>query len=114
MDSILETIKTMLGDVDHGDSFDTDLKVLINSCLWTLKQIGVGSKASSSVDDSSTLWSDFLLDQSDYDAAKEYVYLKVRMVFDPPSVSSVLTAMEDRAKELEWRLSVQSDYDQNM
>lgn len=108
MDSILNSIKKMLGLAEDYDAFDTDIIILINGALMILQQLGVG-EAGFSITDSSATWDSFTEYRSDIEAIKTYVYLKVKMAFDPPANSTVLKAYEDSCKELEWRLNVQVD-----
>jgi hypothetical protein len=107
MDSILGTIKKMLG-VDSADiAFETDLIVDINSALMTLNQIGVGPIDPFFIMDGSATWTDFLGTSNKLEAAKMYIYMKVKIIFDPPTSSFVLDAMKNQITELEWRLNVQ-------
>lgn len=106
-DSILDTIKKMLGIPTTDTAFDEDILVNINSAFMTLNQLGIGPDTVFSVPDSSTLWSQFLVDPSLYPQMKSYVYLFVKEIFDPPTNGSVLASMQKVRGELEWRLSVQ-------
>lgn len=106
-DNILETIKKMLGMDPQYRAFDTDIRVNINSYLSSLVQMGIGPPEGFMLIDGNEVWSDFLADAKDIEAAKTYLYLKVKIVFDPPSSSSVLEAMNRAATELEWRLANQ-------
>lgn len=110
-DSILLTIKHMLGGAaENSDHFDTDIKVAINSALMTLHQIGVGSENGLSVKDETTLWDQLLVNGDQLEAAKEYIYIKARLVFDSSSLSSaVMETLKQIAKEDEWRLMVGAD-----
>lgn len=108
MNSILNSIKKMLGLAEDYDAFDTDIIILINGALMILQQLGVG-EVGFSITDSSATWDSFTEYRSDIEAIKTYVYLKVKMAFDPPANSTVLKAYEDSCKELEWRLNVQVD-----
>lgn len=105
--SILTSTKKMLGiDADYT-VFDLDIITHINSALSTLSQLGVGPAVGLSIEDASSNWSDFIAgDDPFYNSVKTYVYLKVRLVFDPPAVSYVLIAAEQQIRELEWRLNV--------
>lgn len=107
MDSILITIKKLLGP-DHEDkSFDVDIITNINSTLSTLTQLGVGPKEGFSIENDYDEWEDFLQDKMRIlEFVKQYIYLKVRLVFDPPTNSAVITAMKETIKELEWRIEV--------
>lgn len=107
--SILNTIKKML-DVDPSyTAFDNDILVHINSALMILTQMGVGSQSDFSITSERDKWDDFLEDKTNLDAVKTYIYLKVKLVFDPPTSSSVLQAYERVISELEWRLNVNGD-----
>lgn len=109
MDSILTSIKQQLGIVEDYDAFDNELIIHINSVLRILNQMGVG-KTGFNISDSSSTWSDFLGEhENDLSDVKTYVYLKVRTIWDPPTVGSHVTAMENMIKELEWRINVQID-----
>lgn len=105
-DSILVVIKQMLGIEDDYDAFDTDVIIAINSALFSLMQIGV-VPAGSIVNDETLTWSDILRNADDLEGVKMYVYLKARIVFDPPSTSAVLDALHKQMNELEWRLLIQ-------
>lgn len=110
-DSILLTIKHMLGGAaENSDHFDTDIKVVINSALMTLHQIGVGPEKGLTVRDEATLWDQLLVNGDQLEAAKEYIYIKARLVFDSSSLSSaVMETLKQIAKEDEWRLMVGAD-----
>lgn len=107
-DSILDTIKKMLGITSEETAFDVDIITLINAAFMTLKQLGVGPTAGFSITDLNSIWSDFTDNEAMLGSIQSYIYMKVRVVFDPPS-SSVLTAMESAIKELEWRMNVEVD-----
>ena len=108
-ESILNTIKKQLGlDVEYSP-YDADILVLINSALMSLTQLGVGPKKGFHVEDYTARWSDFLINDVGLEAAKNYVYLKVRVTFDPPTSGSVLDAYKKQIEELEWRLNVQAE-----
>jgi hypothetical protein len=106
--SILKTIKRMLGLDPEDETFDVDILVLINAALMSLQQLGVGPAEGFSVTSANELWSDFMTDDRLYQGIREYIYLKVRLVFDPPSSSSVADALKKNLDELEWRLIVQT------
>lgn len=108
-DSILDSTKKLLGlSVDY-DAFDTDIIMHINSAISNLTQINVGPELGFEVIDSAETWTQFLGKDPRLAPAKTYVYLKVRMVFDPPTTSYVLAAMEKLISESEWRLNVTVD-----
>lgn len=108
MDSILNSVKKMLGlDADYK-AFDQDIILLINGVLMVLRQLGVGVSDLSITGPNET-WQNFIGEHTDLDAVKNYVFLKVKLSFDPPASSTVLKAYEDMCKEFEWRLNVQVD-----
>lgn len=105
--SILMSIKKMLGIDPSDTAFDTDVIIHINSVLATLWQLGVGLEDSQiEVEDNTTLWTDLLTTQQNLTYVKTYVYLKVRIVFDPLATGFVTTSFENQIKELEWRIVV--------
>lgn len=106
-ESILNTIKKMLG-LDAGyTAFDTDVIVLINAALMTLHQYGATPKAGLAIIGASETWSQLLPSDKLLEAAKAYIFLKVKMGFDPPSSSYVLNAYKEQASEWEWRIKEQ-------
>lgn len=112
-DSILNTIKSMLGGpVEGTNAFDTDIIIGINSALMTLNQLGVGPSDCVKITDNSTTWSELLSDDNNLEAAKEYVYLRTRLLIDPPT-GTVLESMKQILKEDEWRLNVQVETSDN-
>lgn len=106
MESILKSIKKLLGISEEETHFDTDIIMHINSVFSILGQMGVGPEKSFSIQDDTATWDNFIEDDADFNNVKTYVYLKVRMLFDPPASSSVLSAMERMISEHEWRLNV--------
>ena len=108
LDSILTSIKKLLGIAEECKDFDTDLILHINSVFMILTQMGIGPKEGFSIEDDSATWDDFLLDSKNLDAVKTYVHLKVKLVFDPSASSVVTEAMNKMISELEWRLYVAS------
>lgn len=109
MDSILNTIKKMLGIDPDYDAFDIDIIVNINMVFNILNQIGVGPKEGFSISDSTAKWSDYVADMRKLEMVKTYIYLKVKQIFDTGSSSALNSAIESQISELEWRLSVQVD-----
>lgn len=106
MESILTSIKKLLGIAEEYNDFDVDLIIHINSVLAVLYQISPLFPKDFTISDSFATWQDFLGDVSGVELVKTYVYLKVRMAFDPPTTGGVLDAMKQQINELEWRLSV--------
>ena len=109
MDSILNTVKKLLGIETSYEAFDTDLIININMALNILNQLGVGPSSGFSISDATATWTDFIPDTSKLEMVKTYVYLKVKQVFDPNQNSNITQAYDNQIKELEWRLNVQVD-----
>lgn len=107
--SILNTIKKMLGLSEDYVAFDADIIVHINSALMSVQQLGIGPTAGMAISDSSATWGSLLGDRENLEAVKSFIYIKVRLVFDPPSSSFVLQALKEDANELEWRLREQAE-----
>lgn len=108
--SILLSIKRMLGIDPDENPFDGELIMFINSALFTLMQLGVGPSEAFSISSFVETWTDFLGESlAQLQSVKEYVYLYVRLVFDPPTSSSVQSAFEEKKRELEWRLKHQME-----
>lgn len=109
MESILTSIKKLLGVTADYEHFDPDIIMHINSVFMILQQLGVGPTEGFFIIDEDATWKDFLPEGQSLEAVKTYMYLKVRLVFDPPTSSAVLQAMERQISELEWRLNVAVD-----
>ena len=102
---ILTSIKKLLGITEDYQHFDQDLIMHINSVLMTLTQIGVGPVGGMLITDDSTTWEEFAGEVTDLGGIQSYVYLKVKLLFDPPQTSSVAEAINRQINELEWRLN---------
>lgn len=107
-ESILRTVRNVLIGNNDDTSFDNELILNINLALNTLTQIGVGNKDGFVITGENEKWTDFFTEQK-LDMIKQYVVLKVRMLFDPPSNSFVHTAFSEQIKELEWRINIEVD-----
>ncbi len=111
-DNILDSVKKMCNVAEDDPSFDQDLIIYINSALMTIMQEWHGMDHAFRVEDGSETWDDLLgAADSDFEGVKELVGLKVRLVFDPPSNSSVMQALKDEIQNLEWRLYIWKDMD---
>lgn len=106
MDSILNSIKKILGIAPDNEEFDVDIIMHINSTFSTLNQLGIGPGDGFMIEDVDATWDDFLLGDNRLNSVKTYMGLKVRLAFDPPPTSFGITAMENQIKEHEWRLNV--------
>lgn len=110
MSSILEDVKKMIGPSASYDAFDTELIIHINSVFSILKQMGVGPQDETfKISGTSEEWSDFYEEGENLEMVKTYIYLKVRLIFDPPQSSFVAEAINRQVSELEWRLNVEVD-----
>ena len=114
MDSILTSVKKIIGISEEDESFDTDLIIHINSVLMILNQLGVGPEDGFSITDKSAVWTDVIGDNKFIEAVKTFVGLKVRLIFDPPTSSAVLDSINKTISELEWRINVMAENKANM
>lgn len=105
-ESILLSIKKLLGITKDEESFDTDIIIHINSVFTTLNQLGVGPESGYRITSSENKWSEFLQDYNQLESVKTYIYLKVKLVFDPPLNGSLMDSFKETIRELEWRLNV--------
>jgi len=112
-ESILTSIKKLLGIASDVDAFDMDIIIHINTIFANLAQMGVGPKDESGsnagfkITSSEETWGDFTEDDLLIENVKTYVYIKVKLIFDPPTTGPLINAYESQAKELEWRLYTQ-------
>lgn len=111
MDSILTSIKKMLGIAEDYTQFDADLIMHINSVFLNLTQLGVGPASGFTIEDETTEWTDFINNNAQLQAVKSYIYLKVKLLFDPPLSSAVIESTNRMIAELEWRLNVAAESD---
>ena len=109
MDSILTSVKKLLGLTEEYTAFDADLIMHINSVLMILRQMGVGPKEGFNISDATATWGEFCQNRADIEAVKSYTALKVKMLFDPPQSSSTMEATKNLISELEWRLYAECD-----
>lgn len=107
--SILDSTKKMLGLAADYTAFDLDVITHINSVFSVLTQLGIGPERGFSIEDSSITWDEYLGGNKLLHTIKSYVYLRVRVLFDPPSAGYVLTAVENQIKELEWRINMEHE-----
>lgn len=107
MESILTSVKKLIGIEESYKHFDQDIIIYINSAFANLNQLGVGPTEGFNVESETETWSDFIGERKDLESIKSYVYLKVRLLFDPPQMGYLVDAIKDQIKEIEWRLNVQ-------
>lgn len=108
MTRILDLVRKLIGGGETQGPFDSDLLVHINSVLFILTQLGVGPSEGFIADENSK-WTDFLPEGMKLELVKSFVYMKVKLIFDPPSSSSALDSMTKLVSELEWRILVAVD-----
>lgn len=104
--SILISTKKILGIAADYTAFDLDIITHINTAFSTLTQLGVGPAEGFMIEDDVAVWTDFIVDDLQYNSVKSYVFLRVRQLFDPPTTSYLIAAFDQQIKELEWRLNV--------
>ena len=104
--SILTSTKKVLGIDRDYTAFDLDIITHINTAFSILTQLGVGPAEGFMIEDDTTEWAEFIVDDMQYNSVKTYVYLKTRQLFDPPTTSYLITAFDEQIRELEWRLNV--------
>lgn len=105
MESILTSIKKLLGITEEDTSFDTDIMIHINSVFSELTQIGFGPKDGYSITGAENLWNEIAPDKKTLEMVKTYVYLKVKIIFDPPLNSSTLETYKQEVQRFEWRIN---------
>lgn len=109
MESILTSIKKLLGIDEEYDIYDPDIIIHINSVFMNLKQMGVGPAGGFRIEGEDAVWSDYTTDSEEIESVKTYIYLKVKLIFDPPLTSAVLESMKQLINEFEWRLNVEAE-----
>lgn len=109
MESILNSIKKLLGIAEEYTHFDPDIIIHINTVLATLTQLGVGPEEGFSIEDDTATWDEFISNKLYYEPVKSYIHLKVKLLFDPPLSSAVTEAMNRMISELEWRLNAAAE-----
>ena len=110
--SILKSVKKIVGVPDNYDVFDLDIITHINSAFSVLYQIGAGPIEGFFIEDESAKWDDFSEDPA-LNLVRSYVFLKVRMLFDPPITSFLQDAMKKQMDEMEWRISIHREWNLN-
>lgn len=108
-ESVLITIKKLLGIHSEDTNFDTDIIVLINSAFSRLYTLAVGPSIPFRIQSKDEKWTDFMNGQTEIESVKTYVHLKTKIVFDPPQMGYLVESIKEQIKELEWILNVQTD-----
>lgn len=109
--SILNTVKKLIGVDSSLTVFDLDILIHINSTFARLHQLGIGPVDGFMIEDAVTTWDAFLGDGPLLNQAKSYVYLSVRILFDPPQTSYLIDAMDKQIMKMEWLLNVVREED---
>lgn len=109
MESILTSIKKLLGMTEDYTVYDDQIVIHVNSVFMILTQLGIGPEDGFAIKDKEAAWNDFVSDETKLELVKSYVYLKVKLLFDPPSNSSVIESINRQINEFEWRLNVKAE-----
>lgn len=109
LNSILNSIKGLLGIMPDDKSFDLEIILHINSVFSILRQLGVGPENGFRITDEDDQWSDFLSDEIRLAAVKDYMFMKVKIIFDPPASSATLESYKELIKEFEWRAQIEAE-----
>lgn len=109
MESILTSTKKLLGITEEYEHFDKDIIMHINSVFLNLTQLGVGPEEGFFIEDETAEWTDFIDDNIQLQAVKSYIYLKVKLLFDPPLSSAVIESTNRMIAEFEWRLRLAAE-----
>lgn len=104
--SILNSIKKALGLDPEYKAFDHDVIMYINAVFVTLNQLGIGPEDGFMIEDELPVWADFMGDDMRYNNVKTYVSLRVRLLFDPPTVGYLIDSLDKQIEQLEWRLNI--------
>lgn len=109
MESILTSIKKLLGLTEEYEHFDPEIVMHINSVFMDLRQLGVGPEEGFFIEDETSVWTDFVSEIGKMESVKSYMYLRVRLLFDPPANSSLIESMNRQIAQFEWRLNVAAE-----
>ena len=105
IESILTSVKKNLGLAESYEVFDSDILLYINGVFSTLHQLGVGPEDAFMIEDKTATWDDFTAGDVRYNMVRTYMYLRVRLLFDPPTTQYLVEALEKQKLEHEWRLN---------
>jgi hypothetical protein len=108
-DSILDSVKKNLGIDSEYTAFDPDITTFINGVFSTLNQLGIGPEDGFAIEDNANTWDEFTSGNVKLNNVKTYMYLRVRLLFDPPSTSYLIDAFDKQRLELEWRMNVERE-----
>lgn len=107
--SIINSIKKVSGLTEDDDSFDLDVLMHVNSIFSDLTQLGLGPDDGFEVEDAATTWDAFTDDSKQQNSVKTYIYLRLRLIFDPPTTSYAIESMDKQIQKAEWRLNVERE-----
>jgi hypothetical protein len=107
--SILDSTKKVLGIDPSDTNFDVDVVLFINTAFATLNQLGIGPDNGFSIEDNTATWDAFIGVDPKLNDVKTYVYLRVRLLLDPPTTSYLIEALDKQRLELEWRMNVRRE-----
>lgn len=110
--SILKSVKKLIGLGESYTPYDQDILTYINSAFSTLNQLGIGPAAGFAIEDDTTTWDAFIGNDYRLSSVKTYVHIHVRLLFDPPSTSYAIAAFEKQIEQLTWRLNVTREGDE--
>lgn len=110
MESILTSIKKLLGISEEYEHFDTDIIMHINSVFMVLSQLGVGPTGGFAIKDKTATWESYMANMIQLEAVKSYMGVSVRLLFDPPTSSAHIEALKQQKSELEWRINANAEY----
>ena len=113
MESILQSVKKMLGIIPDYTNFDDDIIMHINSVFMILQQLGVGPKGGFAISDQFTVWEDYIEDPVKLQMVKTYMALRVRLLFDPPTSSAHMESIKQQIAEFEWRMNVAAEQEES-
>lgn len=108
-ESILTSIKKLLGIAEEYEHFDVDIIMHINSIFSILTQLGAGPAEGFFIEGKSAVWSEFISERAKIECVKSYMYLRVKLLFDPSLSSAVTESMRRQADEFEWRIMAAAD-----
>ena len=108
MESILTSIKKLLGIMSDYTNFDDDIIIHINTAFAMLNQLGVGPEGGFMIVDANSRWEDYTTEKN-LNMVKTYIYLKVRLLFDPPTSSALIESINRTLSEIEWRIFLEGD-----
>ena len=108
MESILTSIKKLLGIMSDYTNFDDDIIIHINTAFAMLNQLGVGPKGGFMIVDENSGWEEYTT-ENNLNMVKTYIYLKVRLLFDPPTSTALIESINRTLSELEWRIFLEGD-----